>query len=195
MQTSETIVYGGAFNPPTKAHQAIVEACAERAFASDGEVWIVPSGSRADKQIDVDISDRLQMCYALARSVNHSDRVRVNDTELLRDAPTETIDTMREFIDQHPDRSFHWVFGADSLEHIAEWRGGEWMLEYVSILAVPRVGSLALKLGERIQLLDVIPPVTSSTEVREKLRERRDVRNFVPAQVLQCITERAITFS
>jgi|GEM_PF-3241881 len=41
--TKNTIIYGGAFNPPTRAHQAILQACIDYAeqLSVDAEVWLM----------------------------------------------------------------------------------------------------------------------------------------------------------
>lgn len=47
----ETIIYGGAFNPPTLSHVAILQAVLEFAEPTQSEVWVMPSGTRLDKAI------------------------------------------------------------------------------------------------------------------------------------------------
>ena len=103
----ETIIYGGAFNPPTVAHQQILQSCVEYAESIDGDVWLLPSASRADKEIDVSVARRIQLCEALARDVvSESVDVRVETSELIRGVQTETYDTVREFDAKYPDRYF-----------------------------------------------------------------------------------------
>ena len=66
----QAIIYGGAFNPPTLAHQEIMQQCVSIAKKMTAEVWVLPSGDRADKKIEGSIGNRLQLVEALCRSVN-----------------------------------------------------------------------------------------------------------------------------
>lgn len=67
--TKNTIIYGGAFNPPTRAHQAILQACIDYAeqLSVDAEVWLMPSGDRVDKKIEASYADRLELLSSSVR--------------------------------------------------------------------------------------------------------------------------------
>ncbi len=69
MEKKETVLFGGAFNPPTRAHEAILQACVEYAEPRAADVWVVPSASRADKTIETSRELRLEYCQALTRDV------------------------------------------------------------------------------------------------------------------------------
>jgi nicotinic acid mononucleotide adenylyltransferase len=73
MEKTTTIIYGGAFNPPTLAHKAILEACAKVAKRHNGEVWVMPSGDRTDKEIPVSRDTRMTYIDALIRDIDARD--------------------------------------------------------------------------------------------------------------------------
>ena len=184
----ETIIYGGAFNPPTVAHQQILQSCVEYAESIDGDVWLLPSASRADKEIDVSVAKRIQLCKALARDVvSESVDVRVETSELIRGVQTETYDTVREFDAKYPDRYFRWVFGADSVNTMDKWHHGEWMKEHLPMLIVERQGYKVQRLGANATRLAVTPFATSSTEVRRKIANGESYRNLVSEGVEQIL--------
>lgn len=189
-----TIIYGGAFCPPTKAHQSVLQACTERATRDDGEVWLLPSGNRRDKHSQLSIDDRLALCHALVASIR-SERIRVVDIELRRKKLTETIDTIQQFDSEYPDRDFTWVFGMDSVQTMPQWRGGGWILDNVSMLVVPRMGSMHQALGRRAELLDMTTMATSSTEVRIRLQHRQPINDLVPRSVERCIRAKELQFA
>ncbi|RYF27839.1 MAG: nicotinate-nicotinamide nucleotide adenylyltransferase [Chloroflexi bacterium] len=185
-QHRETIIYGGAFNPPTIAHQAILQSCVDSAERTSADVWLLPSGDRTDKTIGIDRERRLQLCHALASDVvSRSVTIDVLPTELDTTGNTETIDTVRLLQNQYPDRNFTWVFGSDSVATMADWCEGEWMLDNLPMLVVERPGSPILQLGRYATRLPIDAIEASSTEVRDRLQRGISVRELVPASVLR----------
>ena len=180
----ETIIYGGAFNPPTRAHQAILQGCIDYAEPRDADVWLLPSASRHDKSIDVLRERRLALCDALIQDVlRRTVAVDVSATELDRPQPTETYDTVRELQDEYPNRRFTWVFGADSVATMREWNHGEWLLENLDMLVVERPGYELCQLGTRAVRLAVDTGDVSSTELRRRMALGIDYTNIVGPSV------------
>ena len=181
----ETIIYGGAFNPPTLAHLAILQACIVYARPISADVWIMPSGDRVDKPIGVNPARRLEYITAMiADSDTEEVRVHVLTTELERTLAVETSDTVLELEESYPDRQFTWVFGADSTETMAEWQNGDWLLENLTMLVVNRVGHQINPLAKRALALTVPTINVSSTLVRQRLEADQDVTPFVSPSVL-----------
>lgn len=187
--SKNTIIYGGAFNPPTRAHQAILQACVDHAESLSADVWLLPSGNRLDKSIDVSRQRRIQMLHALASDVvSRNIEITIQETELDRTVQTETYDTVQEFNSAHPDRRFTWVFGSDSVQTMQEWHGGEWMIDHLPMLIVNRPGSPITALGRYASVLPVETINTSSTEVRTRIAHHLPVDALVSPAVLDCLT-------
>lgn len=166
----ETIIYGGAFNPPTRAHEAILQACVDYAEPRDADVWLLPSANRQDKTIDTTRERRLELCEALCRDVvRRTVDLGVNTMELDRGRQTETYDTVRELADTHTDRQFTWVFGSDSVATMRSWDNGDWLADNLSMLVVERPGVPRVELGARAVRLQVATSEMSSTELRRRI--------------------------
>ena len=184
----ETIIYGGAFNPPTLAHLAILQACVEYARPRSAEVWIMPSGDRRDKTIAVDRERRLEYVTAMADDAETEDvPVDLLLSELDRHVSVETYDTVLELDEQFPDRSFTWVFGADSTETMHDWKEGDWLLENLSMLAIEREGSRINPLAKRAMALTVPSLAVSSTMVRARLAAHESVDDLVSPRVAELL--------
>lgn len=183
-QRLETIVYGGAFNPPTLAHLAILQACIDYARPRGADVWIMPSGVRTDKPDAIDHQKRLTYVHAMVDDVN-TDGVTtyIYTKELERTIPVETFDTVLELDDEYPEREFTWVFGADSTETMADWREGEWLLENLSMLVLERDGHTINPLAKRATALTIPHFTISSTDVRNGLAEGKDVSQLVSPRI------------
>jgi len=188
-QQRETVIYGGAFNPPTRAHQAILQACVDYAEPRQADVWLLPSASRVDKRIEVDREKRLAFCDALTQDVlQRTVRVAVETTELDRTYLTETYDTVRELEAQHPERAFTWVFGADSVASMPTWEHGEWLRETLSMLVIHRPGTELPPLGPRAVQLAIDAGMFSSTELRRRLVSRERFDDIVGGNVHALLT-------
>lgn len=180
----ETIIYGGAFYPPTRAHQAILQACIDYAEPRGADVWLLPSASREDKTIDAQRERRLQLCEALCQDVvRRTVTVAVNTLELDRDKPTETYDTVCELAATNMDREFTWVFGSDSVATMQTWGHGDELYNDLSMLVVRRPGAASAQLGARAVWLPVETDEMSSTELRRRMAAGEDYSPLVGAHV------------
>ena len=175
----KTIIYGGAFNPPTLAHQLILNACTQLAEEFDGEVWLLPSGNRADKQITVPEATRLHFLEAMADATPAPSLVQVETLELHRNKNVETYDTMVELATLYPDREFHWVFGSDSTQTMATWDHGDWIIENAHIIAVNRTGYTINPDLKHVTMLNLPESDMSSTLVRQRAGMGEDYTSLV----------------
>lgn len=180
----ETIIYGGAFNPPTRAHQAILQACVDYAEPRGADVWLMPSGDRADKEIGVSRERRLRYIQALVNDVvTRTVHIGTEVSELDRTIPTETIDTVRDMSERYRDRYFTWVFGSDSIETMPEWKDGEWLVDNLSMLIVDRPGSRIATLGSNAVRLEVQTLAVSSTQVKNRLKVNQPIADLVTPSI------------
>lgn len=185
----DTIIYGGAFNPPTRAHQAILQACVDYAEQRDTDVWLLPSGNRLDKTISATRESRLRMLRALIDDVvGRTVEIHVETSELDRAEQTETFDTVLHLNRTYPDRQFIWVFGSDSVETMPDWYMGEWMVDNLSMLVVERPGAPIARLGKNAMLLAVDTIKVSSTEVRARIAEHKSIEQLVSPSVLKYLS-------
>jgi nicotinate-nucleotide adenylyltransferase len=180
----ETIIYGGAFNPPTLAHIAIMQACVQYARPRGAEVWIMPSGVRVDKPDAIDHERRLTYVNAMVEDVDTEGvATQIYTKELERTVSVETFDTVLELNDAFADREFTWVFGADSTETMGEWYNGPWLLENLSMLVLERDGYAINPLAKRAMALTIPHLTISSTDVRNGLAEGKDISNLVSPRI------------
>lgn len=183
-------VYGGAFNPPTIAHQKIAEELVRCARPQNAGVIILPSGNRSDKQIDTPLNIRLDYLKAMIADIG--DRgviVSIETMELYRGYEIQTSETAVEMSAKYPNDELVWVFGSDSFNTIPEWEGGAQLLEDLSMMIIERPGypvnPALYSTQEKITLSSVSG--TSSTEVRNRMVRGDDFRELVGANVHRVI--------
>lgn len=184
-----TVIYGGAFNPPTIAHQVILQSCVDYANEIEADIWLLPSGNRTDKQIDTSRDRRLEYIDAMIEDVtNLQNEIGVLHIELDRDVPVETYDTIQELNGLYPDREFIWVFGADSTQTMTEWKNGQWLLDNTKMLLVGRPGSQTNPAVQDGTPLEIPSLDVSSTELRRRIAMREDFDELVSNSVFRLLT-------
>ena len=183
------IIYGGAFNPPTKAHHAILEALIDIARKDIGEIWIVPSGERPDKTIGVSTDMRIALCEALIKSTeNKGVAIRLVDFELNAQTATNTLDSSLYLEKTYPNYTFTWVFGSDSIKTMRTWPGGEQLFSSLNMLIVPRPHYELTSLPPHARIIPAVKvSPESSTEVREKLKKGHSVDHLTPEHVAKLL--------
>ena len=182
-----TIVYGGAFNPPTIAHLQVLNECLNVANEDD-DVWLLLSGERRDKHFTVNLNARIALGNALLEASVNPDAVYLNTIELYKKSTVETIDTMREFAEKYPNREFVWVFGVDSLNTLLSWYEGQWIADNANILIIPRTGyELEIDL-KQATWLNMTPLELSSTAVRAAYEKDESISHMVPSTVLDVLS-------
>ncbi len=137
-EIGETIIFGGAFNPPTIAHQAIIETALN--LPGVEEVIVLPSGDRYDKYFSIDKEHRLAMLQILIDECLKGKSVSIDTREIEKDSLTETYETAVSFSNEYPDKKFRYVFGVDSIQTMHEWNNGAWMRENLEFAVVSRDG-------------------------------------------------------
>lgn len=187
----QIVVYGGAFNPPTIAHQAILQECVKYAEAHETEVWLLPSGERRDKHINATRETRLQYIDAMIADVDNPNSVpmKILTSELDRPVNVETYDTLTELNSLYPEYEFVWVFGADSTQTMLDWKEGQWLMDNVSMLLIERPGSVVNPAVKNWEPLKVPSLDVSSTQLRSLLAEGKDFRHMVTTSVHQLLMQ------
>jgi nicotinate-nucleotide adenylyltransferase len=184
----EVAVFGGTFDPPTKAHEAIIEACLGRADID--EVWLMPSGVRTDKITMQADELRLQMLDVLVEDSFRSNiKLSVSTVELELPRPTNTATTYQTLTPIFPDHNFWFVFGADSYRTMKSWEKGDYLRSRLGMLLVERTGYELPPETERIKHVRVASAgdAVSSTVARQCFFEGRfqdapvspGIRNFI----------------
>ncbi len=199
-------IYGGAFDPPHRAHVGLAQA----AVAQLGLdlLYVVPTGQPWMKTRQLTSAEhRLRMAELAFTSVP---QVVVSDCEVRRSGITYTMDTLLTLQAQHPQAVWFLVLGQDLLPTLPRWQQATALSEaaQVAVLQRPQEDAPALQeVAERVQqelpalqvvFLQAPSSTISSTAVREGLQARaslsnaqrvRWLRDFVPEPVAEYINK------
>jgi nicotinate-nucleotide adenylyltransferase len=180
-------VMGGTFDPIHHGHLLTAEEAAVQ-FGLD-EVLFVPTGQPWMKVRD-DVSpaeDRYLMTVVATAS---NPRFSVSRTEIDRQGPTYTVDTLRAIGDQAPDAELFFVTGADAMLEIFGWKDPEEVLSLAHFIAATRPGyditrfeAAAPTRHPNVSVMNIPALAISSTDIRRRVHEGRPIRYLVPEGV------------
>lgn len=190
-------IYGGTFSPPHKGH---IEAA--RAFMR--QMWldilyVIPAGIPPHKDADsgAEAIDRYEMCKAAFSGI---DGVIVSDLEIKRTGKSYTVDTLEYF--SEPDSRLFLLMGTDMMLTLDEWHCPERIFElsypvYVrreggkelDDLIVKKIAEYNAKYGKVVRRIVTDPIEISSSEIRDAVRQGKDVDSFLSPDVIKYIKE------
>ena len=181
----EIAIFGGTFDPPTLAHEAIVAAIMNQ-HAID-EVWMLPSGTRSDKPYMTDDDTRLAMLSLVRQTrFDGSTQLRVAEDELKLPRPTKTHATVEALKNSYSHARFWFVFGADSYHSMHTWERGYELKHSLGMLIIPRAGFMVPLQRDNIMHLEVpeaVPLNLSSTAVRMAISDGRPYEDMVSPEI------------
>lgn len=196
-------IMGGTFNPIHIGHLMLAE-CAREELVLD-EVWFVPTGCPYMKEMELKTGkgmplpeERLEMTGLAVRDTPYFCCL---DIEVKRKGNTYSFETLEELQRLYPGHTFFFIFGADCLYTIENWREPERIFAACEIVAAVRgdasVGAMEEKAaqlyadyGARITLLPFRNLEISSTELRERVKNKKSIRYMTPDRVISYIEEK-----
>lgn len=175
-------IFGGSFNPPHIGHKKIIEIVRD-SFECD-EIWLMPSGHRADKKMHTENHHRLNLARLLAenlkkatsamqgnakKSMEGDDKksipktkapeIIVSTIEIDRAIPTATIDTLRELEQNNPDSDFYFIISSELVPDIRKfWDEGHELFKKAKFIILERAGSHAINTLDLPPCSTIIPP-------------------------------------
>jgi nicotinate-nucleotide adenylyltransferase len=187
-------LYGGTFDPIHLGHLRAAENAREQ--LSLDLVAFVPAATPPHRQAPLSrAADRMEMTRLATRPYP---AFEAWDTELKREGPSYTVETVDELRRARPNDAFVLLVGADTWPEIPTWREPERLLGMVEVGVVERPGyarpSLEPPFGSMRGARSVDGPglPLSASAIREQARAGRSVRFLVPDAVADFIAERGL---
>ena len=182
-------LYFGSYNPIHIGHLAIANYMVE--FTEIDQLWFVVSPQNPFKKKENLLADyhRLEL---VNRAINSDDRFRASNIEFNLPKPSYTIDTLAYLKERHPDYSFSVIMGSDNLENFHKWKNSEFILENYGVIVYPRPGFEPAKIPEHKNIsvaTDAPLMEISSSFIRNSIKERKDIRHFMPQKAWEYLDE------
>lgn len=179
-------VFGGAFDPPHKAHRALAQAAVEQLRLD--ELRVLPTGQAWHKDRALTPAQhRLAMARIAFEGVPG---VLIDERELHRPGATYTIDTLRELQAEQPQAAFFLVMGQDQAQAFTGWREWEAIARLATLCVAqrPPAGQGDAQPAQvRVHPLSLPAMDESATAIRARLAAGQDITQLVPAGVASYI--------
>lgn len=193
-------IFGGTFDPVHFGHLLLAETCRERLKLD--QVRFVPAATPPHK-LHHDISDGLARADMLSLAVSGYPEFVVDQRELKRKGPSYTVDTLEEFAAEFPESTLYFLIGADSLRDLHAWRDPERITKLATLVACNRPGLPELQneqvvewvgaeIAERILTLQMPGTDISASEMRDRVRNGRNLRFLTPRAVEAFVIEHGL---
>lgn len=181
-------LYFGTFNPIHVGHCIIAQYMLE--FTDLDEVWFVVTPHNPHKKKSSLLDDR-QRLHMVNLAIGDHYKLRVSDVEFGLAQPSYTAITLAHLQEQHPDTHFNLIMGEDNLESFPRWRNFEAILEQHELYVYPRIGSNGGTLAQHPKVHLTHAPVIeiASTEIREAIKNNKDVSYMLPPRVWEYIDQ------
>jgi nicotinate-nucleotide adenylyltransferase len=191
-------ILGGAFNPPHIGHLV----CAQEALVQLelDKVLLAPFGQAPHRELEGDPGGeaRLEMTEL---AVAGDERFGVTRTEIDREGPSYTVDTLRELREQGPTDELFLILGGDQAAALPTWHEPEEVVGLAAVAVVERVGWSRSRIGvklaglrgaERVRFLDMPLLQVSSSAIRHRVIDGRPIRYLVPDRVVGYIEAKGL---
>ena len=182
-------LFFGTFDPIHNGHIEVAKYILNNYFSD--EVWLVITPQNPEKKfIKIsNFSHRYKMAQIATKKI---DNVKPSKAEQNLPIPNYTIDTLDHISEKFKSFEFSLIIGQDNFEKFDSWKSHEKIIENYKILIYPRLGSdkkTEIKKLKNIIHLKGAAVDISSSEVREKIKNKFHVKNYLNKDVLNFIIE------
>lgn len=153
------------------------------------ELWFVvsPQNPFKDKKSLLKDHNRLDMVQL---ALKNYPKLRASNVEFSLPVPSYTIDTLTYLHEKYPDYSFALIMGEDNLKSLRRWKNSDLLINNHQIIVYPRVysdGGLSTEnvVHENIAIVKAPVIELSATEIREMIKEGKNVRPMLPPEVFE----------
>lgn len=178
-------LFGGSFDPVHHGHLIAAQVALE-GLGLD-ELRFVPALQQPFKRSGHAAAgeDRAAM---IELAIAEEPRFSVERCELNRPGPSYTVDTLRNLRAREPGAEFVLLIGSDAAADLPKWREAAAIPELARVVVFERAGTPAAgHPAVRVPAVEI-----SATEVRQRVREGRSIRWWVPAPVAEYIARRRL---
>ncbi len=190
MNTKKIGLFFGSFNPIHIGHLIIANYLVEHSNLS--EVWFVvtPHNPHKQKKSLLDDHQRLTMVRV---AIENYPKLKASNVEFDLPQPNYTVHTLAVLQEQHPQHQFVLLMGADNLASLHKWKNYQSILDYYQIIVYPRITTKVPleSLRNHPSIREVKAPIIelSATQIRNDIRDKKNVRPMLPPEVFQYIDE------
>lgn len=150
------------------------------------KIWMVitPHNPFKKKSSLLDNNHRYQMVFDALETY---DNIEPSNIEFKLPQPNYTVHTLVHLEEKYPQHEFCLIMGEDNLKSLHKWKNYEAILEHHHIYVYPRISSgvVETQFDNHPKIHRVSAPIMeiSSTMIRNGIKEGKNIRPLLPAEV------------
>ena len=188
-------IYGGSFNPMHIGHEKIVDYVLKNLHMD--KIIIIPVGIPSHRENNLEQSNiRLKICREIFKN---NKKVEVSDIEIKAEGKSYTYDTLLKLIQIYDkDNEFFEIIGEDSLKNLKTWKNYKELLNLCKFIVFRRKDDKNTEIdseflnNKNIIILENEYYNISSTEIRNKVKNKEDISGLVNKKVKKLIEKEYI---
>ncbi len=182
-----TGIFGGSFNPIHMGHIGLARDILR--LTPLREVWFLVSPLNPFKQRSVDLLDDRLRFDMVRRALADEPGLVASDYEFGLPRPSYTWQTLARLREDHPDRLFTLIIGADNWLAFDRWAHPDDILRHHPVIVYPREGCPVdrASLPPRVTLVDTGLYPVSSTAIRQRVALGQPVDGLVPPAIIPMV--------
>lgn len=199
-------IFGGTFDPIHHGHLKTSSTLQDH-FHFERYVFLPCKTPTQKPAATANNEHRIQMIQSAIQEIENAE---IDVREMERSTPSYTVDTLLSFRTQYPEASITLIMGYDAFLSLPRWHQWEQLIQLANVLVINRVGYQQQKLPVELKLLlkqhQTQDPMEllrhregligffnagdydlSSSSIRKKLVEGKDMSDMLPNAVLDYI--------
>ncbi len=196
MENKVIVVFGGSFNPPLNSHFSLAEQIVSE-YKEVEKIIFVPVNQKYQKKGLLDNKYRYEMLKCVC---DKNEKFEVSDIELKNERQLYTIETLEKIQTAYPNKTIWFTTGSDNLKELRTWNKADELTNKFKILVLERDEDCLENIIENDEFLkkhensfvkvkNNIKSGLSSSFVREKIKQGKSIRYFIPDEVYNYIKE------
>ncbi len=183
-------ILGGTFDPVHLGHIQLAQNA--RAQFSLDKVIFVPAFKPPHKQAVLPLTSAEDRCSMVRLAIEDMPFLEVSDCEVKRKGVSYTFDTVSEFERKYSGATFFLILGKDAFEGVDTWYRAAELKKKIHFLVANR-GTCEGRVPEdaRTQWIQMPLCPISASEIREAIKQGRNVNDYLSPKVLECIQANA----
>ena len=181
-------LFFGSFNPVHNGHMIIANYILE--YTELEQIFFVVSPQNPFKQKAALLEDYHRLAL-VKEAIGDNDKYHACDIEFKMPKPSYTIDTLAYLKEKYPEKVFSLIMGSDNLKNFHKWKNSKQIINKHRLYVYPRPGfdDSTFKEVKNIILIDAPLMEISATFIRNAVKEKKDIRYFMPERAWTYLKE------
>ncbi|MGN8226544.1 nicotinate (nicotinamide) nucleotide adenylyltransferase [Gracilimonas sp. BCB1] len=181
-------LFGGTFDPVHNGHLSIAKSFIQSDLIDELWVLLTPYPPHKSSGFQTAYDIRLEM---LKKAFWDQNNVSIKTIENELPKPSYSVQTIRYLKKHHPDNTYYYCMGEDSLSQFHSWKFYQEILQECELLVAQRPGEthkdVEKKILKRTHFVNHTPLDISSSQIRENIAAGKSIIVQVPEEVIKVI--------